>query len=157
MLRERWGTLRARWVTLRARWVTLRARWVILSSAWFSACVPQNEDGCQIMQADGELNLNLSGEAVLNEVCWWHMKDGAVLGVHNGMIIEYDGDTLAPLGMVVSRDELLDRKVRVPPPAVPIPVHTQPGRVGRRRFSEMNSAFLDGVLPALSATRRTSQ
>jgi hypothetical protein len=81
--------------------------------AWFSAYVPQNEDGCQIMQADGELNLNLSGEAVLNEVCWWHMKDGAVLGVHNGMIIEYDGDTLAPLGMVVSRDELLDRKVAV--------------------------------------------
>ena len=26
----------------------------------------------------------------LLEVCWWHMKDGAVLGVHHGMIIEYD-------------------------------------------------------------------
>jgi hypothetical protein len=28
------------------------------------------------------------------------MKDGAVLGGHNGMIIEYDPSTLAPLGMV---------------------------------------------------------
>eukprot|EP00959_Pyramimonas_sp_CCMP1952_P178068 3721986-Pyramimonas_sp.AAC.1 len=41
------------------------------------------------------------------------MKDGAVLGVHNGMIIEYDSTTLAPLGMVVSRDELKDRLVAV--------------------------------------------
>ena len=44
-------------------------------------------------------------------VCWWHMKDGKVLGGHNGMIIEYDPTTLAPLGMVVSRDELINRKV----------------------------------------------
>jgi hypothetical protein len=41
------------------------------------------------------------------------MKDGSVLGVHNGMIIEYDQGTLAPLGMVVSRDELENRKVAV--------------------------------------------
>ena len=41
------------------------------------------------------------------------MKDGAVLGVHNGMIIEYDESTLAPLGMVVSRDELQGRRVAV--------------------------------------------
>ena len=41
------------------------------------------------------------------------MRDGAVLGGHNGMIIEYDPSTLAPLGMVVSRDELEDRRVAV--------------------------------------------
>ncbi|CAE8582595.1 unnamed protein product [Polarella glacialis] len=46
-------------------------------------------------------------------VCWWHMKCGAVLGVHNGMIIEYEASTLAPLGMVVSRDELENRRVAV--------------------------------------------
>ena len=34
-----------------------------------------------------------------------------MLGGHNGMIIEYDPTTLAPLGMVVSRDELINRKV----------------------------------------------
>jgi len=41
------------------------------------------------------------------------MKDGAVLGAHNGMILEYDASTLAPLGMVVSRDELHGRRVAV--------------------------------------------
>ena len=46
-------------------------------------------------------------------VCWWHMGDGAVLGVHDGMVIEYDPTTLAPLGMVISKDELMGRKVAV--------------------------------------------
>jgi len=41
------------------------------------------------------------------------MADGCVLGVHDGMVIEYDPTTLAPLGMVVSKDELLGRKVAV--------------------------------------------
>merc|ERR1719247_3484305 len=41
------------------------------------------------------------------------MADGAVLGVHDGMIIEYDATSLAPLGMVVSKDELMGRKVAV--------------------------------------------
>ncbi|CAE7758300.1 GRINA [Symbiodinium pilosum] len=82
---------------------------------WFSAYVPQENDGCQIMDANGTLNpsdaeLDFSSA---DQVCWWHMKDGAVLGVHNGMIIEYDASTLAPLGMVVSRDELQDRRVAV--------------------------------------------
>jgi hypothetical protein len=47
----------------------------------------------------------------LDPVAWWQMKDGKILGGHNGMIIEYDPSTLAPLGMVVSRDELMNRKV----------------------------------------------
>jgi len=33
--------------------------------------------------------------------------------VHDGMVIEYDPTTLAPLGMVVSKDELKGRKVAV--------------------------------------------
>ncbi|CAE7559684.1 GRINA [Symbiodinium natans] len=76
---------------------------------WFSAYVPQENDGCLIKDATGLLN-PVGAEM---EVCWWHMKDGAVLGVHSGMIIEYDASTLAPLGMVVSRDELQDRRVAV--------------------------------------------
>jgi len=31
-------------------------------------------------------------------VCWWHMQDGRVLGVHDGQVIEYDAACLAPLG-----------------------------------------------------------
>jgi hypothetical protein len=34
------------------------------------------------------------------------MADGKVLGVHNGMVLEYDPSTLAPLGLVVGKDEL---------------------------------------------------
>jgi len=82
---------------------------------WFSAYVPEEDDGCYMVDASG--TLNPIGSKVdytdRNQVCWWHMKDGAVLGVHNGMIIEYDPSTLAPLGMVVSRDELENRRVAV--------------------------------------------
>ncbi|KAK3254978.1 hypothetical protein CYMTET_35827 [Cymbomonas tetramitiformis] len=77
---------------------------------WFSAYVPKSEDGCYVDEPQGTLDGDFSSR---DPVCWWHMKDGAVLGGHNGMIIEYDPSTLAPLGMVVSRDELEDRKVAV--------------------------------------------
>jgi len=83
---------------------------------WFQAYVPQEGDGCYIESPNGVINPAGSRfEDVGNPdtVCWWHMKDGAVLGVHNGMIIEYDESTLAPLGMVVSRDELQGRRVAV--------------------------------------------
>jgi len=79
---------------------------------WFKAYVPENEDGCFV--DEGALGGTLEGDFSGREaVCWWHMKDGAVLGGHNGMIIEYEPSTLAPLGMVVSRDELDNRKVAV--------------------------------------------
>merc|ERR1719464_596019 len=65
---------------------------------WFSAYVPQEDDGCYLVSPDGTINPD--GDADNSErVCWWHMKDGQVLGVHNGMIIEYDATTLAPLGV----------------------------------------------------------
>jgi len=83
---------------------------------WFRAYTPQEDDGCYLVDAAGTLNPEDGPDADLSDcvkVCWWNMKDGAVLGVHNGMIIEYDSSTLAPLGMVVSRDELKDRRVAV--------------------------------------------
>ena len=46
-------------------------------------------------------------------VCWWNMKCGRVLGVHEGMVVEYDASTLAPLGLVIAKDELAGRKVAV--------------------------------------------
>jgi len=78
---------------------------------WFRAYTPQEEDGCYIVNEGGLLNGD--EDWTENTVCWWHMADGAVLGVHDGMVIEYDPTTLAPLGMVVSKDELLGRKVAV--------------------------------------------
>ena len=76
---------------------------------WFQAYTPREEDGCYIEGPDGVLND--SEEWTDKTVCWWHMADGAVLGVHDGMIIEYDESSLAPLGMVCSKDELQGRKV----------------------------------------------
>mmetsp|Transcript_102757 Transcript_102757/g.165539 ORF Transcript_102757/g.165539 Transcript_102757/m.165539 type:complete len:118 (+) Transcript_102757:41-394(+) len=46
-------------------------------------------------------------------VCWWHMQDGRVLGVHDGQVIEYDAACLAPLGVVVQKDELQNRELMI--------------------------------------------
>ena len=42
---------------------------------------------------------------------WWYMSCGRVLGLLNGMMIEYDKSTLAPLGLVVGADELLGKRI----------------------------------------------
>jgi hypothetical protein len=75
---------------------------------WFSAYTPQDEDGCYINDLG---DLSKAGEE--DSVCWWHMSCGRVLGVHNGMVLEYDPSTLAPLGLVVGKDELAGRKLAV--------------------------------------------
>ena len=41
------------------------------------------------------------------------MSSGHVLGIHNGQLIEYDVATLAPLGLVVGIDELVDKKISI--------------------------------------------
>ena len=41
------------------------------------------------------------------------MADGRVLGCLNGMMVEYDKSTLAPLGLVVGPDELLGKRIAV--------------------------------------------
>jgi len=81
------------------------------NEGWFRSYTPQEEDGCYIKDSEGVLNEDATWDD--STVCWWHMADGAVLGVHDGMVIEYDPTTLAPLGMVVSKDELAGRKVAV--------------------------------------------
>jgi len=79
--------------------------------AWFSAYTPQAEDGCYIENVGGSSELSNVGKE--GAVCWWHMACGRVLGVHKGMVIEYDASTLAPLGLVVGKDELSGRQVAV--------------------------------------------
>jgi len=76
---------------------------------FFSAYTPQNDDGCYLA-CDDDLNVDTCKEDV---VCWWHMACGRVLGVHNGMVLEYDPSTLAPLGLVVGKDELMGRQLAV--------------------------------------------
>jgi hypothetical protein len=44
---------------------------------------------------------------------WWYMACGRVLGMLNGMLIEYDRSTMAPLGLVVGADELIGKRIAV--------------------------------------------
>jgi hypothetical protein len=85
---------------------------------FFAAYTPEEEDGCYIEEgpasSDSEnANKNRNINTKENSVCWWHMSDGKVLGVHNGMVLEYDSSTLAPLGLVVGRDELHGRYLAI--------------------------------------------
>lgn len=60
---------------------------------------------------DGSIVLN---DAVTQEtVAWWYLSCGRVLGMLNGMLVEYDPSTLAPLGLVVGADELIGKRVAV--------------------------------------------
>jgi hypothetical protein len=76
---------------------------------WFSAYTPREEDGCYI---DDKIS-GLAQAGAQGAVCWWHMACGRVLGVHDGVVLEYDPSTLAPLGLVIGRDELNGRKLAV--------------------------------------------
>jgi hypothetical protein len=44
---------------------------------------------------------------------WWRLSNGRVLGVLNGMLLEYDTSTLAPLGLVLTSEELLGKSITV--------------------------------------------
>ena len=67
---------------------------------WFQAYVPQPEDGCYLEDVGGDISTG--GKTV----CWWHMADGKVLGLHEGQLVEYDAETLSPLGVVVTKEQL---------------------------------------------------
>ncbi|KAG5177942.1 calcineurin-like phosphoesterase [Tribonema minus] len=79
-------------------------------ASWFSAYTPQPLDGCYLESRHG---LVAAGPHAHDAVCWWHMADGRVLGVHDGMVVEYDAETLAPLGIVCDRKQVKGREVVV--------------------------------------------
>jgi hypothetical protein len=66
-------------------------------------CGPEEDDLCLLTECPVEAG----------DTCWWRLGCGRVLGVSNGMLLEYDKSTLAPLGLVVSADELVGKKVAV--------------------------------------------
>jgi len=61
--------------------------------------------------ANGELHIDTPID--YDSVAWWYMACGRVLGLLNGMMIEYDRSTLAPLGLVVGADELIGKRIAV--------------------------------------------
>jgi hypothetical protein len=75
---------------------------------WFKAFVPRDEDGCYLDELDGAI-----GAICQSKICWWHMADGKVLGLHQGQLVEYDSETLAPLGVVIPEERMNNREVLV--------------------------------------------
>eukprot|EP00522_Entomoneis_paludosa_P006244 CAMPEP_0172447544 /NCGR_PEP_ID=MMETSP1065-20121228/6833_1 /TAXON_ID=265537 /ORGANISM="Amphiprora paludosa, Strain CCMP125" /LENGTH=629 /DNA_ID=CAMNT_0013198869 /DNA_START=61 /DNA_END=1950 /DNA_ORIENTATION=- len=67
-------------------------------------CGPESEEECSI--TDDE-------PVSMDTRVWWRLSSGRVLGVMNGMLLEYDSSTLAPLGLVLSADELLGKSIAV--------------------------------------------
>ena len=67
-------------------------------------CGPEDEDVCVI--GDGSI-------VTLDTRVWWRLSSGRVLGVLNGMLLEYDSSTLAPLGLVVPAKDLLGKVIAV--------------------------------------------
>jgi hypothetical protein len=49
----------------------------------------------------------------LETKAWWRLSNGRVLGVLNGMLLEYDESTLAPLGLVLTSAELIGKSITV--------------------------------------------
>ena len=88
-----------------ARGITCRAQPFekLGSSKWFLAAFPENEDSCCSLFGD-ELPTRE------NSFTWYHLG-GTVLGLNNNMLVEYDSETQAPLG-VVSKD-VGERFVRI--------------------------------------------
>jgi len=69
------------------------------------------DDAYITYDADGKIVLK---ESVTQEtVAWWYLACGRVLGMLNGMLVEYDPSTLAPLGLVVGADELVGKRVAI--------------------------------------------
>ena len=65
------------------------------------------------MMVNSSGRLHVNEEVTPETVAWWRMSCGRVLGMLNGMLIEYDKSTLAPLGLVVGADELVGKRVAV--------------------------------------------
>mmetsp|Transcript_8795 Transcript_8795/g.12490 ORF Transcript_8795/g.12490 Transcript_8795/m.12490 type:complete len:609 (+) Transcript_8795:58-1884(+) len=75
---------------------------------------PQEGDRGYICGAEEEELCMINDEPVTLETCvWWRLSSGRVLGVLNGMLIEYDSSTLAPLGLVLPKEDLLGKIIAV--------------------------------------------
>ena len=80
---------------------------------YFKVYQPQFDDHGYVCAEDEELCMLTPNGVTEDTVAWWKLSCGRVLGVVNGMMLEYDKSTLAPLGLVVSSDMLLGKQVAV--------------------------------------------
>jgi hypothetical protein len=82
---------------------------------YFKVYTPQFNDSEFICGVDEDEQCLITDDCPVSEetLCWWKLADGRVLGMLNGMLLEYDRSTLAPLGLVVSKDELVGKRIAV--------------------------------------------
>jgi hypothetical protein len=81
---------------------------------YFKVYQPQPGDEGYICDPEDDSMCVINDDLVLMETrLWWRLSSGRVLGVLNGMLLEYDGSTMAPLGLVVPADELLGKIIAV--------------------------------------------
>ncbi|CAB9519529.1 Calcineurin-like phosphoesterase [Seminavis robusta] len=64
-------------------------------------------------ETDEECSITEDEPVTMDTKVWWRLSSGRVLGVMDGMLLEYDSSTLAPLGLVLSAEELLGRAIAV--------------------------------------------
>jgi hypothetical protein len=81
---------------------------------YFKVYAPVEGDVGYICGAEEDEMCMINQEPVTMETrLWWRLSCGRVLGVLNGMLLQYDGSTLAPLGLVVPAAELLGKTIVV--------------------------------------------
>jgi Calcineurin-like phosphoesterase len=83
--------------------------------SYFKVYTPQFNDDGFICGVDENEQCLITDDCPVESTtqCWWKLASGHVLGLLNGMLLEYDPSTLAPLGLVVSADELLGKRIAV--------------------------------------------
>ena len=82
---------------------------------YFKVYTPQFDDEGYICGVDESDQCLITDDCPVepSTVSWWKLASGHVLGLLNGMLLEYDPSTLAPLGLVVSADELIGKRIAV--------------------------------------------
>lgn len=82
---------------------------------YFKVYTPQFNDDGFICGVDEDEQCLITDDCPVSKdtLCWWKLASGRVLGMLNGMLLEYDQSTLAPLGLVVSADELIGKRIAV--------------------------------------------
>jgi hypothetical protein len=83
--------------------------------AFFQVYQPQEGDQSYFCGAetDEECSITEDEPVSMETRVWWRLSNGRVLGIMNGMLLEYDTSTLAPLGLVLSADELLGKAIAI--------------------------------------------
>eukprot|EP00587_Corethron_hystrix_P002672 CAMPEP_0113312616 /NCGR_PEP_ID=MMETSP0010_2-20120614/9382_1 /TAXON_ID=216773 ORGANISM="Corethron hystrix, Strain 308" /NCGR_SAMPLE_ID=MMETSP0010_2 /ASSEMBLY_ACC=CAM_ASM_000155 /LENGTH=589 /DNA_ID=CAMNT_0000168491 /DNA_START=221 /DNA_END=1990 /DNA_ORIENTATION=- /assembly_acc=CAM_ASM_000155 len=83
--------------------------------SYFKVYQPTEGDRGYICGAEDEDLCTINEAAPVDEDTrlWWRLSSGRVLGVINGMLLEFDTSTLAPLGLVLPKEELLGKTIIV--------------------------------------------